>query len=183
MRTQPANRALACISRTQHARSPQRVAPGESHSCLPTGTISAEGCCAGTRQIPLPPAFRELHMHHLRQGLLHFRSTLFVPPSAFKREFAKWGNVFSLEHLPCWFPCSHLPTHCMLAYPLHACMLITCMLALTYFHLHTSSDQMRHAPCPKHLVVQASHNLVGFHLKHCSTFSRLCLPGVHKLRS
>ena len=81
LRGHPANRTLACISRTRHARSPQRVA-------------------RGTRQIALSPAFRALDTHDLRRGL-HFRLTLFVPPSAFKREFMKWGNVFSLGHLPC----------------------------------------------------------------------------------
>ena len=105
LRAQPANRTLACISRTRHARSPQRVAraPGTSHSRLhfahSTRTISAEGC-AGTRHIALSPAFRALDTHDLRRGL-HFRLTLFVPPSAFKREFIKWGKVFSLGHLPC----------------------------------------------------------------------------------
>ena len=105
LRADPAHRTLACNSRTRHARSPQRVArgPGASHSRLhfahSTRTISAEGC-AGSRQIALSPAFRALDTHDLRRGL-HFRLTLFVPPSAFKREFIKWGNVFSLGHLPC----------------------------------------------------------------------------------
>ena len=105
LRAQPANRTLACISRTRHARSPQRVArtAGKSHSRLhfahSTRTISAEGC-ARSRQIALSPAFRALDTHGLRRGL-HFRLTLFVPHSAFKREFIKWGNVFSLGHLPC----------------------------------------------------------------------------------
>ena len=104
-RAHPANRTLACISRTRHARSPQRVArgPDKSHSRLhfahSTRTISAEGC-AHTGQIALSPAFRALDTHDLRRGL-HFRLTLFVPHSAFKREFIKWGNVFSLGHLPC----------------------------------------------------------------------------------
>ena len=71
---QPANRTLACISRTQHARSPQRVArgPGASHSRLhfarSTRTISAEGC-ARTRRIALSPAFRALDARDLRRGL------------------------------------------------------------------------------------------------------------------
>ena len=105
LRGHPAHRTLACISRTRHARSPQRVArtPGKSHSRLhfahSTRTISAEGC-AGTRHIALSPAFRALDTHDLRRGL-HFRLTLFVPPSALKREFIKLGNVFSLGHLPC----------------------------------------------------------------------------------
>ena len=98
LRGRPANRTLACISRTRRARSPQRVAraAGKSHSRLhfahSTRTISAEGC-ARTGQIALSPAFRALDTHDLRRGL-HFRLTLFVPPSAFKREFIKWGNVF-----------------------------------------------------------------------------------------
>ena len=124
LRAQPENRTLACISRTRHARSPQRVAraPGTSHSRLhfahSTRTIPAEGCagtrtshsrlhfahstrtisaegCAGTRHIALSPAFRALDTHDLRRGL-HFRLTLFVPPSAFKREFIKCG-VFSIK--------------------------------------------------------------------------------------
>ena len=74
LRGQPANRTLACISRTRHARSPQRVArgPDKSHSRLhfahSTRTISAEGC-AGSRQIALSPAFRALNTHDLRRGL------------------------------------------------------------------------------------------------------------------
>ena len=90
LRGQPPNRTLACISRTRHARSPQRVAraAAKSHSCMhfahSTHTISAEGC-ARTGQIALSPAFRALDTHDLRRGL-HFRLTLFVPRSAFKRE-------------------------------------------------------------------------------------------------
>ena len=74
LRGHPANRTLACISRTRHARCPQRVAraPGESHSRLhfahSTRTISAEGC-AGSRQIALSPAFRALDTHDLRRAL------------------------------------------------------------------------------------------------------------------
>ena len=74
LRAHPANRTLACISRTRHARSPQRVAraAGKSHSRLhfahATRTISAEGC-AGTRRIALSPAFRGLDTHDLRRGL------------------------------------------------------------------------------------------------------------------
>ena len=105
LRKHGATRALACISRTRHARSPQRVAraAGASHSRLhfahSTRTISAEGC-ARAAPIALSPAFRALDTHDLRRGL-HFRLTLFVPPSAFKREFIKWGKVFTLGHLPC----------------------------------------------------------------------------------
>ena len=68
------NRALACISRTPHARSPQRVAPDrvKTHSGLhfapSTRTISAEGC---PRQIQnaLSPALRAFDTHDLRRGL------------------------------------------------------------------------------------------------------------------
>ena len=124
LRAQPANRTLACISRTRHARSPQRVArtAGKSHSRLhlahSTRTISAEGC-ARTGQITLSPAFRALHTHDLRRGL-HFRLTLFVPHSAFKREFIKWGNVFSLGHLPCYFS-------------IFSILALACILTLAYF--------------------------------------------------
>ena len=98
LRAQPSNRTLLCISRTRHARSPQRVAraAGKSHSRL----HFAHSTRAISRQIALSPVFRALDAHDLRRGL-HFRLTLFVPPSAFKREFIKWGNVFSLGHLPC----------------------------------------------------------------------------------
>ena len=66
------NRPLACISRTRHARSPQRVARAwdTSHSRLHFArhTISTEGC-AGTGQIAHSPAFRALDTHDLRRGL------------------------------------------------------------------------------------------------------------------
>ena len=92
------NRTLACISRTRHARSPQRVAraPDKSHSRLhfahstrtisarvarawdkshsrlhfarSTRTISAEGC-AHMGQIALSPAFRTLDTRDLLRGL------------------------------------------------------------------------------------------------------------------
>ena len=68
------NRALACISRTRHARSPQKVARAQakSHSHLhfahSTRTISAEAC-AGMEQIALSPAFRALDTQDLRKGL------------------------------------------------------------------------------------------------------------------
>ena len=67
------NRALACTSRTRHARSPQRVArtPDESRSHLhfahSTRTISAEGRTHMGR-IALSPAFRALDTHDLRRG-------------------------------------------------------------------------------------------------------------------
>ena len=68
------NRTLACISRTRHARSPQRVVPDrdKSHSRLhfahSTRTIPAEGC-PGPGQIALSPAFRALDTHDPRRGL------------------------------------------------------------------------------------------------------------------
>ena len=68
------NRTLACVSRTRHARSPQRVARDrdKSHSRLrfvhSTRTISAEGC-AGQNQIAVSPAFRALDARDLRRGL------------------------------------------------------------------------------------------------------------------
>ena len=68
------NRTLACISRTRHARSPQRVARAwdKSHSRLhfahSTRAISAEGC-ARMGQIALSPAFRTLDTHDLRREL------------------------------------------------------------------------------------------------------------------
>ena len=67
-------RTLACISRTRHARSPQRVARQfhKSRSRLDfahsTRTISAKGC-AGMGQIALSPAFRALDTHDLHRGL------------------------------------------------------------------------------------------------------------------
>ena len=70
-----ANRTLACISRTRHARSPQRVAraPGTSHSRLhfahSTRAISAEGRAAQPDKIALSPAFRALDARDLRRGL------------------------------------------------------------------------------------------------------------------
>ena len=74
LRAHGTNRTLACISRTRHARSPQRVARAwdKSHSRLhfahSTRTISAEGC-AHMGQIALSPAFRTLDTHDLRRGL------------------------------------------------------------------------------------------------------------------
>ena len=79
---QPANRTLACISRTRHARSPQRVAraAGKSHSRLhsvhSTRTISAEGC-AGSRQIEQPHA--ETNLHSNDSGTENLQPS-FVPP-------------------------------------------------------------------------------------------------------
>ena len=67
------NRALACISRTRHARSPQRVvrsfhkSRSRLHFAHSTHTISAEGC-AVLSQIALSPAFRALDTHDLRRG-------------------------------------------------------------------------------------------------------------------
>ena len=74
LRAHGTNRTLACISRTRHARSPQRVARAwdKSHSRLhfehSTRTISAEGC-ARMGQIALSPAFGALDTHDLCRGL------------------------------------------------------------------------------------------------------------------
>ena len=183
LRANCTNRALACISRTRHARSPQRVAwqfhesRSRLHFAHSTRTISAgaaEGC-ARSRQIALSPAFRALDTHDLRRGL-HFRLTLFVRPSAFKREFIKWGNVFSLGHLPCIFhthtsrafsiliACSH--THCMLAYSslayTYTCILshlhcILCTSLLSLFHLHRATYSV-------HVILQVSKRNIAFML-------------------
>ena len=86
LRGHPANRTLACISRTRHARSPQRVArtPDKSHSHLhfahSTRTISAEGC-ARTGQIALSPAFRALDTHDLRRGLRGHTGQIALSPA------------------------------------------------------------------------------------------------------
>ena len=169
----PARGALACISRTRRARSPQRVAraAGKSHSRLhfahSARTISAEGC-ARSRHIALSPAFRALDTHDLRRGL-HFRLTLFVPPSAFKREFIKWGKCFFIRTSPALVFHTHtclltarlhthclLTTHCTLAYSLHACnsllacLHLHCMLCtslLSLFHLHRATSSV-------HVVLQ-----------------------------
>ena len=99
LRAHRANRTLACVSRTRHAQSPQRVARtgDKSHSRLHfahwTRTISAEGCAhrgqkshsclhsahstraifaegrAHRGQIALSPALRALDTHDLRRGL------------------------------------------------------------------------------------------------------------------
>ena len=42
------HRPVACISRTRHARSPQRVAPDKAHFAHSTRAISAEGCATRT---------------------------------------------------------------------------------------------------------------------------------------
>ena len=62
LRRSGSSRTLACISRTRHARSPQRVAPdrvksqSRLHFARSTRAISAEGCAA-RGQIALSPAF------------------------------------------------------------------------------------------------------------------------------
>ena len=74
LRAHGTNRTLACISRTRHAPSPQRVARAwdksrsRLHFAHSTRTISAEGC-ARMGQIALSPAFRTLDTHDLRRGL------------------------------------------------------------------------------------------------------------------
>ena len=78
LRADRTNRTLTCVSRTRHARSPQRVARtwDKLHSRLnfahSTRTISAEGC-ARTDPIALSPAFRALDTHDLRRGLCTHR--------------------------------------------------------------------------------------------------------------
>ena len=75
-RTNP-NRTLACISRSRHARSPQRVAPdkSKSHSRLhfahSTRTISAEGC-DGQRQIAARSPQRVATDRDKSHSRLHF---------------------------------------------------------------------------------------------------------------
>ena len=126
LRARRPNRTLACISRARHARSPQRVArtPDKSHSRLhfvhSTRTISAEGC-ARTGQIALSPAFRALDTHDLRRGL-HFRLTLFVAPSAFKREFIRTSPVQVFHTHTCILIAysSHLHTFALGYLPLDA---------------------------------------------------------------
>ena len=74
LRRTGSKRTLACISRTRHARSPQRVAPDKTksrsrlHFAPATRTISAEGC-PRLGQNALSPAFRALDTHDLRRGL------------------------------------------------------------------------------------------------------------------
>ena len=96
LRAHGTKRTLACISRTRHARSPQRVARAwdKSHSRLTrlhfahsTRTISAEGC-ARMGQIALSPAFRTLDRHDLRRGL-RAKS----PNERFVRDFLKNSHV------------------------------------------------------------------------------------------
>ena len=74
LRTHQTDRILACISRTRHIRSPQKVArtPEKSHSrrhfAHSTRTISAEGC-PRAGQIALSSAYRALDTRDLRRGL------------------------------------------------------------------------------------------------------------------
>ena len=70
LRAHGTNRTLACISRTRHAGSPQRVAraPDKSHSRLRFAHSTRKGC-ARIGQIALSPAFRALDTHDLRRGL------------------------------------------------------------------------------------------------------------------
>ena len=113
------NRTLACVSRTRHARSRQRVAPDrrESRSPLhfgrPTRTIYGEGC-AGPGQIALSPAFRALDTHDLRRGLSrtgsnrtlacisrtrHARSPQTVAPDRFQIAFSPTFRAFDTHDL------------------------------------------------------------------------------------
>ena len=89
------NRTLACISRTRHARSPQRVARAwdksrsRLHFAHSTRTISAEGC-ARMGQIALSPAFRTLDTHDLCRGL-----RVKSPKRAFRtcKSFPQWQQI------------------------------------------------------------------------------------------
>ena len=136
------NRALACISRTRHARSPQRVARVQDksrsrlHFAHSTRAISAEGCPL-PGQIALSPAFRALDTHDRRRGL-HFRLTLFVPPSAAFKEIL----VFILT-----LACLHWDTY-------------TCILALGYLHLHTCTWMLS-------LLHWDTYTIAYFHLQTC----------------
>ena len=82
LRAQPANRTLACISRTRHARSPQRVARAwdKSHSRLhlvhSTRTISAEGCASSLQNERFVRDF--LKNSHAKSAKRAFRTRL--PP-------------------------------------------------------------------------------------------------------
>ena len=107
LRAHGTNRTLACISRTRHARSPQRVARAwdKSHSRLhvahSTRTISAEGCAVpGTGQIALSPAFRALDTHDLRRGWCGHRTnrTLACISRTRQRVARAWDKSHSRLH-------------------------------------------------------------------------------------
>ena len=73
-RMHPTDRTLACVSCTRHARSPQRVAGAQdkSHSCLHftySTRTISAQSCAHMGHIALSPAFRALNTHDLRRGL------------------------------------------------------------------------------------------------------------------
>ena len=131
LRARGTNRTLACISRTRHARSPQRVARtwDKSHSRLhfahSTRTISAEGC-ARMGQIALSPAFGALDTHDLRRGLRvkspkrAFRTRLpekltrqSLQNERFVRDFLQKssGNTHRSTHItqPCQAVSAHTP--------------------------------------------------------------------------
>ena len=113
------NRTLACISRTRHARSPQRVvrAPDKSHSRLhfahSTRTISAEGCArmgqiactlaciSRTRHARSPQRVaRALDKSHSRLHFAHSTRTISSSPQneRFVRDVLKNSHVRSLQN-------------------------------------------------------------------------------------
>ena len=186
LRADRTNRTLACISRIQHARSPQRFARiyDKSHSRLhfahSTRTISAEGC-ARTEQIALSPAFRALDAHDLRRGLradrtnrtlacisrtCHARSPQRVafsvnvgrPTLRLEERIYKVGKCFFIRTSPAQVFHTHT---CILALGLHwdTCILHTFALgyfALGYLHLHT-------------------YPWMRFTLLHWDTYRRVCV--------
>ena len=100
----------------------------------PRTTVVLQGrqfsASSSTGQIALSPAFRALNTHDLRRGL-HFRLTLFVPPSAFKENLESGGmllvrispvKAFHAYTCILTLACLHLDTY-------------TCMLALGCFHV------------------------------------------------
>ena len=192
LRADRTNRTLACISRTRHARSPQRVArgPDKSHSRLhfahSARTISAEGC-AHSWQIALSPAFRALDTHDLRRGLRahpanrtlacisrtrHARSPQRValsvdavrPAIRLEKRIYKVGKCFFIRTSPVLvFQYSHLPTHCMLACSLlHACI-------FQYSHLPTHcmlACSLLHA-CMLIVACLHAHCMLAYPYLHC----------------
>ena len=155
---------------TTRTRSPQRVARDRdnSHSRLhfahSTRTIPAEGC-PGPGQIALSPlssAFRALDTHDLRRGL-HFRLTLFVPPSAFK-ENSQSGEMFFIRTSPVKVFHTHT---CILALGLHwdtyTCITLAyfCTWILTLAYLPLDAFTLT-------LTLGYSHVHTWILLRHCA---------------
>ena len=126
LRAHSPNRTLACISRTRHARSPQRVARAEtqSHSRLhfahSTRTISAEGCAnrpnhtlaciSRTRHTRSPQRVaREQTQSHSRLHFAHSTRTISAEgcactdPIALSPAFRAGWYMFGCTHPPCSF--------------------------------------------------------------------------------